>query len=806
MTDDDLLLSCLAADPVDYWAGATSCLPDYLTRRGDPPWSPTVLHISVIPPVAGGAPGLLDDIKNALISLVWDHIIKPAFEWLLSNLFAPWRTVKAWLGSFLDAVLGDFYRWYRGWWWGGIRPEFRPYQDPRWETESPPLFRILTALFSFPFSWLASRVLDVRDTVGGWINAARDAVGGAIDFYARWLRDRVSDLVNTVAGWINAARDAVGGAIDFYSRWLRDRVSDLVNTVGAWITGAANTVGGWISSARDTVGGWIAAARDFIVDRIFGAVVAGAQTLINGLQDVFAFIVERILAGLRAFGDFLADTFQTVFLGPVDALVDTVNAKLAIPGKLIRGEYPTFLAFLDDLADPVPAIAGALVGALIIGLVIAAVTASVMGVLIEPLLEPHVQDSRARVGAQLLPPITVQEALNRDFISESDASDQLSRAGYGDTNRQALLDLRRRLPGASDLVRFAVREVFTPDIVSRFGLSAEFPGRFAEELDKQGFDREWAEAYWGAHWDLPSVTQGFEMFHRGVIDLGTLNLLLRTADVMPFWRQKVIDIAYNPLTRIDLRRFLKAGVIDEARVFRGYLDLGYDDANARIQTDFALQFATPEDRTELDDLDDASRSQIRLAYRRSVIDRSEAIDLLVDTGATERLADFLLAIDDAALAVNPFIDADVDVRELTRATILDAYAAGVWDRDRAAAELEAQGYLPGSAELLLAIEDYRLARGLRLAQENVVRQRYVSYQLDAAAAVAELETIGIGDARRQLLVTEWDVDRTAGTRQLTLAEVRRYLAAGAFTEDQALARVLRLGYNLDDALLQLGLT
>ena len=83
---------------------------------------------------------------------------------------------------------------------------------------------------------------------------------------------------------------------------------------------------------------------------------------------------------------------------------------------------------------------------------------------------------------------------------------------------------------------------------------------------------------------LPSIGQGFEMLHRRVIEDADLDLLLRALDVMPFWREKLKDISYNPLTRVDVRRMHRIGVLEEEGVFNAYLDVGYNEENAQLMT------------------------------------------------------------------------------------------------------------------------------------------------------------------------------------------------------------------------------
>ncbi|MEE8346566.1 MAG: hypothetical protein V3S20_04370, partial [Dehalococcoidia bacterium] len=192
-------------------------------------------------------------------------------------------------------------------------------------------------------------------------------------------------------------------------------------------------------------------------------------------------------------------------------------------------------------------------------------------------------------------------------------------------------------------------------------------------------------------------------------------------------------------------------------------------------------------------------SQIRLAYRRNIIERPDALDRLTLAGYGEATADFLLAIDDAQIARNPFTDADVDVRELTRSVILEAYREGVWDRDRTQLELEAQGYMPASADLLLTLEDVVNARSLTRARTDLIRQRYVTYEIDEAGAIGELTVLGVAVAWREQLLAEWAIDRQEGVRRLSTAQLRKANQKGVITDQAWLDGLLVLGYAGHDA-------
>lgn len=177
----------------------------------------------------------------------------------------------------------------------------------------------------------------------------------------------------------------------------------------------------------------------------------------------------------------------------------------------------------------------------------------------------------------------------RQDPSLSDLDRQLSKIGIHPAYHNLYKELAYQIPPVADIITMAVREVFTPEIASRFGQYEGLPTAFVEWVGKKGLSQEWAARYWAAHWSLPSPQQGFEMLQRGVISRDELALLLRALDIMPFWRDKLIQISYNPLTRVDIRRMYALDIINTAEVNRAYQDIGYTPENAARLTLFTVK-------------------------------------------------------------------------------------------------------------------------------------------------------------------------------------------------------------------------
>ncbi len=174
--------------------------------------------------------------------------------------------------------------------------------------------------------------------------------------------------------------------------------------------------------------------------------------------------------------------------------------------------------------------------------------------------------------------------------SLSGLEDELRRTGIHPNYFDVYKTLAFPIPPVNDLITMAVREAFTPEIASRFGQYEGLPSEYVEAAAKKGVSKEWAERYWAAHWTLPSIQQGFGMLHRGIINQADLSLLMRALDIMPFWRDKLMQLSYKPLTRVDVRRMHLLGTLDEGGVKKAYQDVGYNERNASLMTDFTVRY------------------------------------------------------------------------------------------------------------------------------------------------------------------------------------------------------------------------
>lgn len=290
----------------------------------------------------------------------------------------------------------------------------------------------------------------------------------------------------------------------------------------------------------------------------------------------------------------------------------------------------------------------------------------------------------------------IQTWFVRGMIKADDAFGLLDKLGFELDDAQAILEMAYTIPPPADLITMAVREAFSPNVAQRFGQFEDFPEAFAQYALQQGITEDWAKRYWAAHWSLPSPQQGFEMYQRDVISRQDLELLLRALDIMPFWREKLTQIAFRPVTRVDIRRMHQLGLIDHAEMVKRYRHMGYSPEDAEFMAKFTERLHAPKGEQDVEELEGATKATILQLYKRGVITRAQAGDLLKEMGTGERAINVLLTNTATALELE-HRDAETDL-------LLEQAGAGVITIDAARDRLGSLG--------LTAIEQQRAATKL----------------------------------------------------------------------------------------------
>lgn len=284
------------------------------------------------------------------------------------------------------------------------------------------------------------------------------------------------------------------------------------------------------------------------------------------------------------------------------------------------------------------------------------------------------------------------QMLFRGELSSSEYADLLRALDYAPVWRKPLETIARAIPGLSDMVRFAVREVYDPARRSALKLDEDYPAAFTGQAAMHGLSEEHARDYWAGHWQLPSPTQMYRMLWRGEITLAELDAGLKAADYSPAWRDKLRNIAYLVPGRVDLRRMLAHNIIDRAEVKRGYQRLGYTAADAETLTKFAEELAVKGPAAQTSYIGRARSSlfgRVHTEYTGRQLTDDEARSGLEAAGVP-------------AAEVAPILElwqteSSLIRTELTQAQIVKAFKKGLYDRDQALAELVERGMTEADA-------------------------------------------------------------------------------------------------------------
>lgn len=260
----------------------------------------------------------------------------------------------------------------------------------------------------------------------------------------------------------------------------------------------------------------------------------------------------------------------------------------------------------------------------------------------------------------------------REGKSDETIAKELVGKGFNPEDADKLVKVSHHYPSPGELVRWQAREVFEPGMVARYGLMAEYG-----EIDKTtffaaGMTEEQIKNYWMAHWEHASWTEVQEMLFRGQLTEEDVREWFRVVEIPPYWRQKMINVAYHPYTRVDVRRMHKIGVITDDQLKRALMDIGFDDERSEGMKKFYIKY----NKKSGEDPDrDLTRSIIEKAYRVGTIGAGELHGGLTALGYDEDEVSFIHAILDQDEALDRATDWIGLLRSQVKAGLVEPVAA-----------------------------------------------------------------------------------------------------------------------------------
>ena len=673
-----------------------------------------------------------------------------------------------------------------------------------------------------------SAINDGNNAVKSFVGLLNNIIRGDISGARANINQVIGNTTSLIRNDLLNRSNALAQDIENVNTGLTNTLNQTSNNIVSFLNQASEDITDSLNQQADTIGNEINGVIDGIrVD--IEQKVAGIGAAIAGL---FAPFIEWLSEQRDKLNAFISDQrlLQTDVIEERFAKLVAIFEKMATNGY---GGWDEVIADYDELTGVGGFIDGIL-GIILFLPIILSGTATA----IQPFAQniAHLAREVARPG--LLAPSELAEALRRGVASESFVRDELGKLGFSNARIDLILFLTRPLlnftdiralfvrgemsevdhderlkkhgvldsdivqikklykllPPVQDLVRFAVREVFDPEQARALDLFKEFPSEFGVQAEKLGLPRDVAEWYWGAHWELPSIGQAFEMFHRNVINQDQLRALLKAQDVAPIWRDRLEQIAFRPFTRVDVRRMHNIGVLDEAQVKRAYLDLGFDDGKADAMTEFTILYNTDDPADGGLTFRQLTRSTIERAFRRNKISFSEAVNMLVQTGYREQDAEFLISLQD----INKEADLNPDRTQqfLDRmATITrDGYSRRLIPRQEAVFALIDAGYTDIEAQAELDFLDLEIVTKLKATQAAIIRELYTEYTIDINGVQIIMSRLGFGNSEIEILAFEWNMIREFRTRKPTLRQFKLMFKKGIISLDQYMDELRGLGY------------
>jgi hypothetical protein len=365
----------------------------------------------------------------------------------------------------------------------------------------------------------------------------------------------------------------------------------------------------------------------------------------------------------------------------------------------------------------------------------------------------------------------------------------LRQEGLGRFPREAAFQAFQQYPSLQDVIVMAVREVFTPALAEELGLFHELPEPFLQEARRIGLSAEHAKWYWGAHWRLPSAEMGFEMFHRGIISRDRLKHLLRALDFTDVWREDLIQLAYNPITRVDIRRLYQQGVIPRLAgkepaltdpLVRRYLAIGYSPDDAKSLALFTERaYPNPEIQ--------ASLKTLTTTYEKGYLDDKEFEKGIKELRLPETSEDFILK--------SAKIKRDQKLLDVTIKKLLAQLADEEITEEDARKKLKEFDLSDDSIDRIIALAEVTAKpRAQDLSDTEAIRLYKRGVLTDRAEVVKLVAKAGRSKRAAEALVKEAELLIQTGAEAVSMEDMIGWYVKMRIDEDRLTAYLAIRGY------------
>jgi hypothetical protein len=404
------------------------------------------------------------------------------------------------------------------------------------------------------------------------------------------------------------------------------------------------------------------------------------------------------------------------------------------------------------------------------------------------------------------------EMLRRQLITQQDFATAMARNDIPDYWFNAYQGLSRILLSPADIALAQLRGELDP------GAATDY----AATLGLLQPDYDLIVANTG---EPPGTEMMMEALRRQFIDQATFTRAILQSRVRDEWIPTLLQLQYTPMSTADAVRAVVENYITQDEGGTIAAQNGLEPEHWPIMVESWGRPLAHEQMMQLYFRGEATLDEVQQAFRESdlkdkYIDQAVALGrrLVPERMVVQMLQHAVIDADTAFVMLHQQGYSDDDVaaiinlgqaehvsthKALTKADIVASYTDSLMSRSDALQRLEALGYSQADATDELDLADYKSKVAAIRIIKTGVEARLKAHDLDAADAIIQLTNAGLDHTQAVSLVDQWTLSRATPTRGLTEAQIVKLAEDDLLQPEDALNRLMALGYTRGDSTLLL---
>lgn len=301
--------------------------------------------------------------------------------------------------------------------------------------------------------------------------------------------------------------------------------------------------------------------------------------------------------------------------------------------------------------------------------------------------------------------------------------------------------------------------------------------RFLEILRRNNIDDESIADYLSLRWRPPSAAEAINAATQNQLTPDQVKAIMAQNGLSPDNYDWMFETnGLSPGVEL-LNKLKNYGLIDEALWEQGLLESPLK--NKYIEVLKQSRFRRP------------PMEQTLTMVRRGVITPDKGKEYLAYNGYFPEDADALIAYASAGKAESS--------KELSAANLRAMYAEGLLSKEDAAARISALGFDADDTALMLDYADAVRDRSRRNTSISRVRSQYVQHKITNSVASAALDRLGVQPNTRDELLHDWQIEHEVTVRHLTVSDLTKAAKMKLLNSEEVEQRLVAMGYSPADA-------